>query len=318
MSRSFPAPTGLPAAGVPSPGTDGLAPDPGTGVPLAERARIVAEATGLPVAVLDHAAVPPRIDADSEPVDGRMRFAGVTAHYDGGLSVSVRAHRSRPETADEPAGERPAAADLFADGTLVVNGVTYLAVGCRALPRGPVKGWTACAASWLVTVRGAANRTGVRLLHADTAAPGRGHPVPHRPEQAAALAVPLLDDEATPRISHVTGPATGWRSTYPDGTGLLLTEGLPVEEAARLALGDGPITVGPVTFVQVDGHTLAAQLRSSDRESARVADLEDASGPRTLVVVTPGRSHGPIPRIVLTEPPGGDERAAGPGAEDVR
>ncbi|MFE4512637.1 hypothetical protein ACFRMQ_00355 [Kitasatospora sp. NPDC056783] len=317
MPRSFPAPTALWAAGAPSPGTDGLAPDPGAGVPLAERARVVAEATGLPVAVLDDAAVPSWIDADSEPVDGRMRYAGVTAHYDGGLSVSVRARRTLPEPANVPTGERLAAAGgLFADGTLVVDGVTYLAVGCRALPRGPVKGWTACAAGWLVTVRGAAHRTGVRLLHAGAAVPGPGHPVPRR-GTAAFLAVPLLEDGDAPRITPVTGPATGWRSTYPDGTGLLLTGPLALDEAARLALGDEPIADGPETFVQIDGRTLAARLRSSGRVSARVADLEDARGPRTLVLVTPGRSHGPTPRIVLTDPPGGG-RAIGPGTEDVR
>ncbi|MBD0670394.1 hypothetical protein [Streptomyces sp. CBMA156] len=318
MSRSSPAQSGIPAACVPSPGADGPLLDPGPAVPTAERARAVAEATGLPVAVLDGHMVPVRIDAGSEPVDGRCRFTGVTVHYDG-VSVSVRAHHPLPGPAVEPADARQATAGgLFADGRLVVDGVTYLSVGCRVLPGGPVRAWTACAAGgWLVTVRGCPDRTGVRLLHAE-AAPGPGRPVPH-PSHDATAPVPVLDGRGTPRIAPVTGTATGWCSTYADGTRLwLLTGRLPADTAARLVLGDGPVAAGPVTFVRVGGRTRPAQQRRTDHLGARVVDLQGAAGPRTLVLVTSGHPQGPVPRILLTPPPVGGQGAAVPGAEDAR
>ncbi|MFJ6773449.1 hypothetical protein ACIQOV_21270 [Kitasatospora sp. NPDC091257] len=172
-------PTAAPAALVPVPGIPAgtrpsldpaaLPPGPGAEVPGAARARIVAETTGLPVALLDGAAAPLEIDASVEPADGRIRYTGTTTLYPAGVSVCVSAYRPHAVPAGDPAETQRAtvASGLFSVLTVVVDGVALPATGCRTRRGGPMRSWTVYVDGWLVTVRGAVPAMkAVRLVRA--------------------------------------------------------------------------------------------------------------------------------------------------------
>ncbi|MFB8236267.1 hypothetical protein ACFC58_06905 [Kitasatospora purpeofusca] len=297
-------------------GPDGPPLDPGPSVALGERASVVAGATGLAVAILHgaDAVAPLRIDATAEPVDGDSRYTGTTAHYADGVTVSVRATLPCPVPAGDRVDGRRAGdgAGLFAAGALVVDGVPYPATGCRAVPGGPVRGWTACVDGWTVTVRGVQDPPAVRLLRTG-AEPGAGRTVFPGP----AVRVPLLDGGSDePRVEPVTADGTvpAVRSTYEDGTVLWLLAGrVGADAAARTVFPGEATTSGPEVFVRVDGCTRTAQQRRTAAASARVVDLWGARS-RTLVLVTPGRPQGPAPRILLASRESAHPVACGTGA----
>ncbi|WP_043463640.1 hypothetical protein [Kitasatospora sp. MBT66] len=310
-----PCPGLEPALVSPPPGPDGLLLDPGPSVAPGERAGVVAGVTGLAVAVLhaSEAGAPLRIDATVETVDGGNRYTGTTAHYADGVTVSVRAHLPCPV----PAGDRAEGslagdgAGLFAAGALVADGVPHPATGCRAVPGGPVKGWTARVDGWTVTVHGVPDTPAVQLLRPQ-AGPGAGRTVSAGP----ALRVPLLDGGGEPRVEPVTagGAVAAVRSTYDDGTVLWLMAGrVGPDAAARTVFPGETTTPGPEVFVRIDGCTRTAQQRRTAGASARVVDLWGARS-RTLVLVTPGRPQGPAPRVLLAPGEGAGPLACGTGA----
>ncbi|MFF2618822.1 hypothetical protein [Kitasatospora sp. NPDC058046] len=158
---------GIPAGTQPAPDPADL--PPGAEVPGAARARIVAETTGLPVALLDGAAAPLEIDAAVEPADGRDRYTATTTLYPAGVSICVSANRPHAVPPGDPAATQRAtvASGLFSVLTVVVDGVALPATGCRARRGGPMRSWTVSVDGWLVTVRGAVPATrAVRLVRA--------------------------------------------------------------------------------------------------------------------------------------------------------
>ncbi|MFJ1709442.1 hypothetical protein [Kitasatospora sp. NPDC088346] len=117
------------------------------------------------------------------------------------------------------------------------------------------------------------------------------------------MTVPLLDDHpGPPRIDLLLTPAgtgAGTRTTYRDGTAVWLLSGLGAHSAARIALGPGPTSSGPVVFLRVDGRLYAVDQIRGTVATARTQRLR----PGTLVLVTAGRPSGPAPHVHLTRTP---------------
>ncbi|MER6399260.1 hypothetical protein ABT263_24915 [Kitasatospora sp. NPDC001603] len=130
------------------------------------------------MALLDGGRDPLRISAESDRIDGALRFTGSRTSYPDGVAVSVRYPTSFPDPDSETATdtlEAIEACGLFEDGVLIVDGAAVRAAGYRPVAGGPVRSWTAQSGGWIVTVHGRADDGAVvRVLGAQNpAAPGR-------------------------------------------------------------------------------------------------------------------------------------------------
>ncbi|MFE4512639.1 hypothetical protein ACFRMQ_00365 [Kitasatospora sp. NPDC056783] len=156
--------------------------DPGFGqsvpaVALPARAQALSAATGLPVALLEDAPAPHRIEALTDLVDGTVRYVGVRTRYRDGLHVTVRwlNPADEPPASDE-LRQAAASCSLFDDGLLVVDGTPLPATVYRPRHGAPVITRAAMARGWYVSVHGP-DRDGIRVrLEAADRAPGPGLP----------------------------------------------------------------------------------------------------------------------------------------------
>ena len=125
-------------------------------------------------------------------------------------------------------------------------------------------------------------------------------PAPAMPADApATLAVALLDAAPLPRrtdqVLTPDGVGLGTRTTYADGTEVWLLPNPLAPALTRAALGPGAAVGGPVVFIRVDGHVLAAEQVRGQHTTARVARTRSA----TVMLVTAGLPSGPAPSLRL-------------------
>ena len=117
----------------------------------------------------------------------------------------------------------------------------------------------------------------------------------------ATLAVALFDAVPLPyrtdQVLTVDGVGLGSRTTYADGTEVWLLPNPVAPALTRAALGTGAAGGGPVVFIRVDGHALAAEQVRGQNRTARVARTRSA----TVMLVTAGLPSGPTPSLRLRQ-----------------